>query len=384
MYCDSNIPFSDFNNAPIVGVSDVYACLDQCSMSRPRCFGVAYTIANGACWLKTAGIVNSPQISSDNGTHSALVNPTSQLNVTNTDCPFNNGSPQLIDSGLNFTIHCNQDFGGGDYCPNSPIGNSTGCPFHTNSLSECMQLCSEAHPLCSGVSYNPDMIDGYANCYLKNDTSVGFKLQSGLVVHSAVVNIANLTSNCTQGASITSNGKSYNQNCNQNRPGHDLSVYHDTSLDKCLDTCATWTAGGQSCVGVVFDAYMEMGWENCYVKNATGTPLYNTTATFALLSTTQDNSSSDGGGGSSSSKAWIAGPVIGGLVAIAVIAAVVFFCLRRRRTRTGPGPEAYEKTWQPGAPQYAGNTAYSPPEVHPAPPAELADTAQPHQIGPGK
>ena len=328
MHCDTNIPNYDFTDPTSLVTDDVYACMAQCSVARPECYGVAFNVPDGFCYLKKEGIGNSTLLTGDIATHSALVIPTSQLSSTDTSCPFTSSSLQSTDNGMQFDIECGQDILGGDYCP---TGNSS-CPFHASSLGECMALCSQSHPLCSGVSFNPDMIVGYANCYPKNNlASQAFTTHTGFVIHSAVAKITNGTSNCTDQARVSASGKSYTTNCNQNQAGNDLTVYHDTSLDRCLDTCATWTSG--SCIGVVFDAHMDLGWQNCYLKNGTSTPQYNTSATFALLS----NSTSSASSSSSSSKAWIAGPVVGGIVVLALLAGF-FIWMKRRKARQYAAP----------------------------------------------
>jgi hypothetical protein len=214
-----------------------------------------------------------------------------------------------------------------------------------------MNLCSKSHPLCTGVSFNPDMQKGYANCYPKSSYSNSAQTGSGSgqswITHSAVATVSNITAQCKDGSAITtSNNIAFTLQCNQNRPGNDLSVYHEESLERCAETCATYT--GNTCVGVLFDGKMELGWENCYLKNATGTPAYNSTATFARLTGTGaggDEGGSEGGGSSGSSgsadstskpkrhSVLVPVVVVCVLVGVALIAGLAFWWWRRRARR---------------------------------------------------
>lgn len=279
----------------------------------------------GACWLKNSGALNASMID-DVATHNAVISPSSQLTNTDTTCQYTNGSTQTTDNGLAMQISCNLEIENESYCPQ----NSTSCPWHATNLSDCMDLCSKAHPLCTAVSYNPGMRAGYSNCYPKSESSGDLILtkNSTVTFHSAIATISNLTTSCTDGAIVSSsNGEQFTTACEQYRPGSDLTVYHETNITKCMETCVTYTKG--DCIGVVFDPDMGLGWENCFLKSATGTPLYNTTAVFAQLSNSTASSGSTGK--SSKSKAWIAGPVIGAIVVLVVVGIAALFVARRRR-----------------------------------------------------
>lgn len=282
----------------------------------------------GACWLKNSGALNATMID-DVATHNAVISPSSQLTNTDTTCPYTNGSTQTTDNGLAMQISCNLEIENESYCPQ----NSTSCPWHATSLSDCMDLCSKAHPLCTAVSYNPGMRAGYSNCYPKNEVAGDLILtnNSTVIFHSAVTAIGNLTTTCKDDAIVSSsNGEQFTTSCDQYRPGSDLTVYHETNITKCMDTCVTYTKG--DCIGVVFDPDMGLGWENCFLKSATGTPLYNTTAIFARLS----NSTASSGTASKStkSKAWIAGPVIGGIIVLVLVGVAALFVSRRRKRQS--------------------------------------------------
>ena len=200
-----------------------------------------------------------------------------------------------------------------------------------------MKLCSISHPLCVGVSWNPDMGDGFANCYLKN-SQVGTPSEyKNFVTHSALWRNDKLNVSCpadtTNPSSITNQGKSFEISCNSGRLGGSNTSYHDTSFNGCVSTCATNSS--HNCLGVVYDGSLQGGFSNCYLLNATGEPTSIANSTFALYTPSKDNITAPPPPPShSSSKAWIAGPVIG---AVAIIALLVGFLLWRRRKRS---PEA--------------------------------------------
>jgi hypothetical protein len=391
--CLSNLPGSDFEFPTTLVTDDVYACMEQCSTAHPACYGIAYNIPNGFCYLKNSSVVGTSFDTTDKSTHSALVTPVTQLTAGDTSCPFGDQTTQQTSNGMEFEVHCGKDMQGGDYCPG---GNNATCPWHATSLSDCMGKCSTAHPLCTGVSFNADMDEGYANCYPKNNlATAGFVSGESWVTHSAVAAISNITTNCADNANITAtNNKEFGLQCNQNRAGNDITVYHEVSLQKCAENCATYT--GSQCLAVIFDGNMELGWENCYLKSATGIPAYNSTATFALITGVKDVSSSGSSSKKSSSKAWIAGLVVGLIVLLALIVALAIIWRRRnamaagmRKSVNGPveeseyqqavGPMQYEKGGH-GMSIQTGSSGSTSKEVFVAP-VELADTQMPHELG---
>ena len=127
-------------------------CMNERSTSESEfCYGVWYDTSNGTCYQLGRSVYNATRMRSDNV--NIAIAPYSQWHppAANIECPFNDGSHQTIVNGEEFAILCDEDFGGyGDYCPYnlSPYL----CPPHADSLTECMEYCSRAHPLCQGVS----------------------------------------------------------------------------------------------------------------------------------------------------------------------------------------------------------------------------------------
>ena len=138
---------------------------------RTNCYtdgSVAYDLTDDTCTL-----LATPPIASNmsrNVDYDVAIADKAQLrSPTDVACPYGNNTVQTTHSGEQFKILCNKDFAGyGDYCPYS-LDPPYGCHPHADSLEECMEICSKAHPLCTGVSWNVDLENGWENCYLKDD-----------------------------------------------------------------------------------------------------------------------------------------------------------------------------------------------------------------------
>ncbi|CRG91606.1 hypothetical protein PISL3812_08656 [Talaromyces islandicus] len=328
-------------------------CMDLCSWYQPVCYGVTYYTQNQTCSLKGLG-VNSTFFSttdSDNvNVNSALANVT-QMAPLDTSCPYQNNSIIESSRGMPFHILCDQDMGGyGDYFP----WGVTNRP-HTDTMMECMELCAQAHPLCVGVSWNADLTAGYGNCYLKNSQNGVPFTPSSYVTHSGLVQMP-VTNSCSTSdpKQLTSNGKTFNVTCFEARAGsNNFTSVYSANITGCVDECAAYD-GPESCLAVFYDNTCADGFDNCYLLNATGTQTVPRNCTYAELASGNPSgsspspspstsavpststepspgaSSSDSSSGGSSSKAWIAGPVVGVVAAVA-IAFAGFLWWRRRQ-----------------------------------------------------
>ncbi|KAF2653468.1 hypothetical protein K491DRAFT_717973 [Lophiostoma macrostomum CBS 122681] len=76
-----------------------------------------------------------------------------------------------------------------------------------------------------------------------------------------------------------------------------------------------------------------------------------TTTSSASSQTSSETASSTPASGKEGSKAWIAGAVVGPIVGLALVGAIIFFLLRRKRNK--PTPEAGTATAPPGVEQYS-------------------------------
>lgn len=241
------------------------------------------------------------------------------------------------------------------------------------------------------------MAQGYANCYPKTrmpnpvPNSV-FVLTTGAPVHSGVgiITYGN-NSDCKENGQIiaSDNKTEYTTMCNQDRNVGNIDRFHVANLQDCVNACATYSGSGGKCIGALYDSMLTYGYNNCYLKNVTGTPVTSNATqgyTFARLSTVNDTSASSSNGGSSGgSSAWIAGPVVGGLVVL--IAAVAIALVLKRRKRMARGK--YSSVPAAGQHQYQENagvnqSGYS--EMVPAPPLanELSATPGINELGGGK
>ena len=179
-------------------------------------------------------------------------------------CPYLDNSLIKTQDGEEFRIVCDLDYSvfGGPYCPDNLLQ----CDKHADSLAECMEYCSEAHPLCKAVSWFPDMYFGYGNCAFKDDPFGGAPVEPSAqgyptVSHSAVVTdalYANLDDSCQDERSYTSGNFNYSVDCYQSRTGTtNITSLHRNSLDGCLQTCGDDYS--DSCRGVIFDYSLETG-----------------------------------------------------------------------------------------------------------------------------
>jgi len=113
--------------------------------------------------------------------------------------------------------------------------------------------------------------------------------------------------------------------CSATRTGaQNISSRHETSVSDCVDTCSTHLDDG--CVGVLYQLSLAQGYDNCYLLNDTGEPVPGgANATFAHLTQSRAlTPDADDSSRGHSSKAWIAGPVIGALLAILPIIGAVY------------------------------------------------------------
>jgi hypothetical protein len=276
--------------------------------------------------------------------------------------------------GLGYTMNCNKVISGFDACfsgmPKPCLDNPYMGYFHTSTLDECLQICVDQHPLCKGVSWSPDLAIGFANCWPKNGFPDGGLQSPGAkqgVLHSATITrIDTVDKKCPDKKTYSNAAKKrdFDIHCGQTSAGSNMTSMHMQNLTSCMDACAT---SDQQCVGVVFDSTLEGGFKNCYLQNTTNTVADMASATYAALSSGSSNSGSGNGNSgsndssntlsSSSSKAWIAGPVIGSIAAIALLAFLVFW-LRKRKARTA-GVSAVEKDGREFG-HYGPAPAYSP------------------------
>ena len=302
-------------------------CMTWCSTfdELPLCYGVAYFSTPGKCEFFGKSVDFSLEESA--ATNAVAVVQRSQLQPLDTTCPYPTNSDQTV-GGEDFIVFCNMDLPGiGDYQPVS-YGYPGVAPWHADTMEECMVMCVHAHPLCVAVSWNPDMHGGFQNCYPKNDISQkGDSLipnNGSRVVHSAKVVttfLSTIDTSCTEG-NQTEGGKTFDVSCREQRTDFsNITAIHANKAEVCMEACATKEKDG--CLGIYFDMSLSDGYDNCFLLNSTGKYVGGGNATYASLV---------GPVSKRSSKAWIAGPVVGGVIALLLLTIVVWWW-RRRKTR---------------------------------------------------
>jgi len=161
-----------------------------------------------------------------------------QLSPLASACPFGNLSNQNTPDNETFEIHCGGDIAGEDMC--GPLGSlGPQCPYkqHTDTLGECMELCSDFHPYCAAAGWDHEMVNGYGNCYLKAfvDTT-----QENEVTwtYLAIAKTNNITSTCSNGQYNPTNEATFELTCDTALTGNDINVFHSNSVNECFNSCA--------------------------------------------------------------------------------------------------------------------------------------------------
>lgn len=244
--------------------------------------------------------------------------------------------------------------------------------YHAESLDECMQICVDQQPLCTAVSWNPTMEIGFANCIPKIGDDSGYtdSLDVGagpILFHSAVMTqIDQVDTKCPERESYTvaagtADAKGFEVHCGRLNPGTNITSLHTQNITACMDACAKEDVG---CKAILFDSTLKGGFKNCYLQNTTSVISDQPGATYAVLLDAEIPSSSsssapgaandDSEPASSRSKAWIAGPVIGGLVGLALIGFAIFWWRRRKAAKMAQGEKnpSSESSYGAVPPQY--------------------------------
>lgn len=282
--------------------------------------------------------------------HFSALTVTGNMNGFDKSCPGPDKSVQELAGveGLKYTINCGKVIGGSDGCfsgfPKPCLEDPYRGFFHTKTLEECLRICVDQQPLCKAVSWNPGLEIGFANCWPKtgydNLATPGPKMG---VLHSATITqIDPIDRSCPSAKTYKSPGgdKTFELHCGQLNTGTNITSLHTQNVTACMDACAR---SDEKCLGILFDPTLSGGFKNCYLQNTTNTISDQPSATYAALtlsSSTPPNSnnpssdtSSSSSSSSSSSKAWIAGPIVGGLAAIGLLAFAATWWRRRKASR---------------------------------------------------
>ena len=351
------------NDLTITTADGITGCANQCADFVQRndsasiCYSVAYdTGEGGRCVLKQSGFTSANLSAYVTTVVNAAIARSSQLTPLDTTCPYEDSSNQTTSNGLQFEIKCGKDFSGNDFSFTSYSTDH----IHTNSLMECMEICSSNKPLCKAVAWEPDLKVGYGNCFPKSSNDLDNLVTTTHVVHTALAQLVYNTSCNDKSNYITSNGKTFHIACGTDMGTDDIIAFHQPDLNSCIEFCSTFKNSSlPSCQAISYAAEDSYGYLNCYLKSATdGEQAFKTNSALALLvsNNTAINSTTNNGtdGGSTtvgsdsnqtsgtnsppsssppSSSAWIAGPVVGAIVGLALLAGLVYWWRKRQPRR---------------------------------------------------
>lgn len=320
--------------------------MDYCSefgTGRSACVAMVYTTASKKCWLVN-DTMTVDNIVPDDGENTAFVSDLSIFQNLDTSCSYANASTQKTPNNLTFEIFCNSNIGD-DIKPWVAVSGST--DHHFESLHDCMQFCSMMRPKCYRVTYNAGLTDGYRNCIFKGPGATINKLLPGnLDSHTALAQFdSDFNTTCSGGNYTAPNDTTFSMTCDASADGQSISAIYAPNFGDCMNTCAAYAPpqdrAGSNCRGVLYQPDGADGYENCYLM---ATAQYNGTRSAWRMALRLDNvgqpvngtsstGNSGSGGGHHASKAWIAGPAVAAVVAVAVLLGV-YLWWRKRRSHT--------------------------------------------------
>jgi hypothetical protein len=126
------------------------------------------------------------------------------------------------------------------------------------SLSECVEQCAFFHPKCEAVTFSER-----ERCRLKNNIRPSDTKPSRFLDAAAALFPQMPPSDCTNSVRAAGNSN-FQLFCGQIFNGGDLTQIHSQTLNGCMQQCAS----NQQCAGISFDASLNQGFMNCYLKNA--------------------------------------------------------------------------------------------------------------------
>ncbi|KAK3680805.1 hypothetical protein LTR37_021047 [Vermiconidia calcicola] len=274
-----------------------------------------------------------------------------------TSCP----SPQYTAiNGLEFKTYCGQVYD----IDTRTITALSETPTTEESVTDCMNECANTQGRCYGVWFNTTD----SACYQLDKSAYNGTRVTSSDTHVAVSHYSqwrapqNTSCPFDDGSRYTTkNGEPFDIDGRFNAANY--TSVHQSDISGCMDHCSADLS--QNCAGVLFNFDLEDGFENCYLLNWIGDENKPFNYTFAELSRRTSGSTSsdvaDSGSGSGSSKAWIAGPVVGGIVLMALLAALFFWLGRRSRQKKPQEQTSDEKrgangdSWQSEEPQLAAS-----------------------------
>lgn len=354
MYPDQYLVGHDLSRLQANSLEDcLYRCsLYQSGLQKPPCETVSFASNNNTCFLKDGNATTSA-LSARVGIISAIAQA-GQFTPSSLACGFNQNQIYNTSNGMQFEVNCYRDAPCCD--PDATTNSYYG--WHGNSLSDCVELCSHMSPLCYGVVWDADLLNGWHNCYAKLSNISNKITTSPLSVAHVAQVILPVDSSCQDG-NYTSKGRVFTKSCDNNVDGNSIGQVHTANLEDCVDYCATFQNGTQSCVSVAYQPGAADGFENCYLKSDLSTPYSqygwhaatfegNSTSTSPAAAPSSSASSHPSSTPSNPAKnpshAWIAGAVVGPIIVIALlIIGIILWRRRGRRTSSDLTTSSNEK-----------------------------------------
>ena len=309
-------------------------CVERCSRYGPKEGQCAVTTYyNGSCYYKS-GTTSSSTYNLSAVAATAMADQTQlTVNKDSLRCPYANHSSFDASNGYVFTIECDKDAMGYDLSESS--GNGYYTAHHASSMQDCIEWCANGESLCYGVAYCPNVTNGYWNCFPKGSNITKLVAYNpDAILHTAVGQISyDRTQYQTGDTYKTSAGSVFGLTSGAKvTEDNYIGRVHQDTFHGCIDYCSTYRNGSRECTLASYQPEASDGYMNCYLHSPTGkfnfveqSSGYN----FAVLAssglvTTPVKANE------SKSKTWIAGAVLGPLLAIALAAG---FLIWRRRSK---------------------------------------------------
>lgn len=295
-------------------------------------------------------------------------------------------------------MSCGNDYDGDDM----DLENPPATRMHTDTMAECIEICSTARRLCLGVAWLPTLSLGYPNCFPKTRNDPAGLVKKDLVIHSALA-MPSYNGTCIDGVDHVAAGKTFRISCLRATTKFDykgggddddaIADFHEPDLGACMDRCAQYSeevGSAPLCQAVIYDGSSRFGYENCYLRRGVGQPQSSDGLSLAVVTSNGTNddggdsepagSDDNTGGGEAGSSGRpnrtgvIVGPIIGGLVVIALLIAGLWLWKKRQKTQSVENVRE-EKNELP-----QDNITHELPGVVSIEPSELETTERPQQL----
>lgn len=273
-----------------------------------------------------------------NTSHTAFVSDLSLFQDRDVSCT--NGQ-KAASNNLTFEVFCGRDVDRGNHItPWTAVNGTT--DHHSDTLDDCMEFCATMRPKCYGVTYNPGLTGGYVNCYPKGADATTDTFTDIADTQVALAQFASdFNTSCSPGnyTAAAADKAMFSMTCDATADGRNISTVYAASFGDCMDICATYSESSSFCNAVNYQPNGDDGYENCYLladgqSNGTRSS-WRTALRIDSTGRQVDGSSGATSKSGSSSKAWIAGPVVGVIAAVAILLGAYFWWRKRQSKNKG-------------------------------------------------